>query len=466
MKIKSYGNILILLLLFMCHSCDNNNSHKDVKESVVVSTDDLNDIINRGKLRVITIESAFSYYIDSNGDECGYDYDLSRNFADYLDVDYELVLASNATDMIHKLLSGEGDLIAFRLHMSENNLQYLSFPDYKEYTNMVVVQRRQKERKNYMLDLIGDTVYTRSESKYANRLRHINEEIGGGIHNICVPDSVTIDKMLLMVSKGEIDYCLVDEDIAETANLRLKNLDYSLHASVKLPKSWAVRQSSPSLLSAINEWRSQLNNKLIRILNNKYILKNSYIASFQVQIPSGAISPYDHYFKKYAETIGWDWRLLAALSFHESRFNADIMSSQGALGLMQIMPKTAAKYGLNQESALDPEKNIEAGVRYIKRLEMIFSTIENKEERIKFVLAGYNAGPGHIFDAMALAEKYGADPKIWFKNVEVYLLLKNQEKYFTDDVCKHGYFRGKHTVEYVHNVYDTYNRYCKINEKK
>ena len=91
---------------------------------------------------------------------------------------------------------------------------------------------------------------------------------------------------------------------------------------------------------------------------------------------------------------------------------------------------------------------------------MIFSSIENKEERIKFILAGYNAGPGHIFDAMALAEKYGANPNIWFGNVETYLLLKNQEEYYNDSVCKHGFFRGKHTVEYVHDVYDTYYIYC------
>lgn len=325
---------------------------------------------------------------------------------------------------------------------------------------MVVVQRRQKERVGTILDLRGDTIYTRSESKYAMRLRHINEEIGGGIINVCVPDSVSIDKMLLMVSKGEIDYCLVDEDIAKTANLKLKNLDCTLNASVKLSKSWAVRNTSDSLLTVLNEWRRTLKPKLIKILDNKYLFNNSYIQSFQVEIPAGAISPYDEYFKQYSEVIGWDWRLLASLAYHESRFNPNIMSSQGALGIMQIMPKTAAKFGLDEVSALDPERNIEAGVRYIKRLEMIFSSIENKEERIKFILAGYNAGPGHIFDAMALAEKYGANQNIWFGNVETYLLLKNQEEYYNDSVCKHGFFRGKHTVEYVHDVYDTYYKYC------
>ena len=459
MKYKSFGLIILLISVSILFSCKKSDTEITM-EDIVMSSDDLSDIIKRGKLRVITLESAYSYFVDAKGDECGYDYDLSRNFADYLDLDYELIVASNVEDMINKLLVGEGDMIAFRIHASEENLRYLSFTEYKDYSNMVVVQRRQKERVGTILDLRGDTIYTRSESKYAMRLRHINEEIGGGIINVCVPDSVSIDKMLLMVSKGEIDYCLVDEDIAKTANLKLKNLDCTLNASVKLSKSWAVRNTSDSLLSVLKEWRRTLKPKLIKILDNKYLFNNSYIQSFQVEIPAGAISPYDEYFKQYSEVIGWDWRLLASLAYHESRFNPNIMSSQGALGIMQIMPKTAAKFGLDEVSALDPERNIEAGVRYIKRLEMIFSSIENKEERIKFILAGYNAGPGHIFDAMALAEKYGANPNIWFGNVETYLLLKNQEEYYNDSVCKHGFFRGKHTVEYVHDVYDTYYKYC------
>ena len=459
MKYKSFGLIILLISVSILFSCKKSDT-EIIMEDIVMSSDDLSDIIKRGKLRVITLESAYSYFVDAKGDECGYDYDLSRNFADYLDLDYELIVASNVEDMINKLLVGEGDMIAFRIHASEENLRYLSFTEYKDYSNMVVVQRRQKERVGTILDLRGDTIYTRSESKYAMRLRHINEEIGGGIINVCVPDSVSIDKMLLIVSKGEIDYCLVDEDIAKTANLKLKNLDCTLNASVKLSKSWAVRNTSDSLLSVLNEWRRTLKPKLIKILDNKYLFNNSYIQSFQVEIPAGAISPYDEYFKQYSEVIGWDWRLLASLAYHESRFNPNIMSSQGALGIMQIMPKTAAKFGLDEVSALDPERNIEAGVRYIKRLEMIFSSIENKEERIKFILAGYNAGPGHIFDAMALAEKYGANPNIWFGNVETYLLLKNQEEYYNDSVCKHGFFRGKHTVEYVHDVYDTYYKYC------
>ncbi len=460
MNHKSLDFILLLSILFIFFSCNTQNKEEVDMDNIIMSSDDLTDILKRGKLRVITLQSAFSYYVDTKGNECGYDYDLSRNFADYLDLEYELIVADNVEDMINKLVVGEGDMIAFRVHISGKNLEYLSFPEYREFSNMVVVQRRRKERINSILDLKGDTVYTRSDSKYASRLRHINEEIGGGIINEFVPDSVSIDKMLLMVSSGEIDYCIVDEDIAKTANVKLQNLDYSLQASVKLPKSWAVRKSSDSLLTAINEWRGTLNKSLLRILDNKYIYNNSYIESFQAYIPTGSISPYDEYFKKYSDVIGWDWRLLTSLAYHESRFNPSIMSSQGAMGIMQIMPKTATKFGLDEVTAFDPELNIEAGVRYIKRLEMIFSVIENKEERIKFVLAGYNAGPGHIFDAMALAEKYGANPHVWFNNVEKYLLLKNQEEYYNDSICKHGFFRGKHTVEYVHDVYDTYNKYC------
>jgi membrane-bound lytic murein transglycosylase F len=133
----------------------------------------------------------------------------------------------------------------------------------------------------------------------------------------------------------------------------------------------------------------------------------------------------------------------------------------GAAGLMQLMPRTAANFGLDKQTVFNPEMNIEAGVQYIKSLNLTFRKVENKDERVKFILAGYNSGPAHILDAMALAQKYGKNPQVWFGNVEFFLLKKSEPEFYNDKVVKYGYFRGKQTVSYVHNTLKTFEKYLR-----
>ncbi len=136
-----------------------------------------------------------------------------------------------------------------------------------------------------------------------------------------------------------------------------------------------------------------------------------------------------------------------------------MVSWAGASGIMQLMPRTAGNFGLDRETILDPEKNIEAGVQYIKSLNLAFRRISNKDERIKFILAAYNSGPAHIYDAMKLAEKYGKNPNQWFDNVDVYLMKKNEPEFYNDSVVKFGRFRARETVAYVINTLETYEKY-------
>ena len=105
--------------------------------------------------------------------------------------------------------------------------------------------------------------------------------------------------------------------------------------------------------------------------------------------------------------------------------------------------------------------NVEAGVQYIKSLNLAFRKVENNEERIKFILAAYNSGPAHILDAMALAKKYGKNPHVWFNQVEYFLLKKSEPEFYNDPVVNYGYFRGKETVKYVQSTLDTYEKYLK-----
>ena len=163
--------------------------------------------------------------------------------------------------------------------------------------------------------------------------------------------------------------------------------------------------------------------------------------------------------------LNWDWRLLASISYQESRFNPDVVSWAGAEGLMGIMPNTARKLGVTPHELKDPDTGIRTGVDCLRRFRQGFNTIEDPNEKIKFTLAAYNAGIGHIYDAQRLAEKYGKNPQIWDDNVAEYIRLKNEPEYYNDPVCKHGYLRGSETFAYVKNVLERYAYYKKKTDK-
>ena len=176
---------------------------------------------------------------------------------------------------------------------------------------------------------------------------------------------------------------------------------------------------------------------------------------------TGKVSPYDDLIKKFSTSINWDWRLLASLICQESHFNPNVESYAGAFGLMQIMPETGKNYGIDITSS--PENNVKAGIRYIKWLSSIFSPkISDEKERINFILAAYNAGPGHVLDAMKLAEKNGMDPEKWDGNVAIWLLKKSQPKYYNDTVVKSGYFKGIESVRFVSQIIERYEHYKNI----
>ena len=174
--------------------------------------------------------------------------------------------------------------------------------------------------------------------------------------------------------------------------------------------------------------------------------------------PIFCISPYDSIFRVYADTIGWDWKMLAAVAYVESKFDTSAVSSVGAQGLMQIMPVTARAMGIPEGMEHDPEESVRAAVEYFEYLSHVFRRVP-EEERINFVLASYNAGFGHVQDAMRLAAKYGKNRYVWNDNVESYLRLKNDSVYFTDSLCRNGRFVGTETILFVRRVQHKYGEY-------
>ena len=161
--------------------------------------------------------------------------------------------------------------------------------------------------------------------------------------------------------------------------------------------------------------------------------------------------------KKYADEIGWDWRLLASQAFQESRFNPTARSWAGATGLLQLMPPTAREFGVKDMN--DPEQNVAGAVRFITWLTNYWDDkIPDADERQKFILASYNTGHGHVEDARRLTMKYGDDPNVW-GDVAFWLLQKSKRQYYSDPVVKYGFCRGLEPVTYVSRILDRYDHY-------
>ena len=394
----------------------------------------------------------------------GFQYELAQQFAQSLGLKMEVKVARNVADMERKLINGEGDLIAYNLPITKEGKNRVTYCGNEIITHQVIVQQtgRQTRPLKDVTELIGKEVYVKP-GKYYERLVNLNQELGGGILiKKVTSDSIGVEDLIAQVSEGKIQYTVADNDIARLNATYFPNLNIHLSISFDQRSSWAVRRDCPLLAQAANEW--QKNNatspaytaSMKRYFETSKSLPHSPILSLR----EGKISHYDELFKKYAKKINWDWRLLASLAYKESNFDTTAVSWAGAKGLMQLMPSTAHAMGMPPGKEQNAEESIKAAVKYLGITTKSFMQIP-EPERIHFVLASYNSGIGHVLDAMALAEKYGKKKYVWKDNVEKYILLKSQEEYFTDSVCKYGYFRGTETYTFVRDIMGRYEQYKK-----
>ncbi len=178
------------------------------------------------------------------------------------------------------------------------------------------------------------------------------------------------------------------------------------------------------------------------------------------------LSDYDEDFRKAASIIGYDWTLIAAIAYTESRFDSTAVSEAGACGVMQVMPKTLRGFNIPDSMHMDPKVNIMAATELIRALEKRYRYIRNPKERINFVLASYNAGYGHIQDAMQLAKKNGKNRFVWNNSVDSFLIYKSKPEYYTDSVCRNGQFTGwRETLSFVKKVNRNWKRFERMQQE-
>lgn len=431
---------------------------------------DLDGVRKEGKLRVV-VDYNFTNYFVYRGKPMGFKYEMLRQLAHELDVKLEFVVSNDLEETFRGLETGRFDLAAKNLTVTQERNKRVDFTQPISQTRQVLIQRRQPDKSvapnqlvNSQLELAGKTITVQKHTAFVNRLQNIEEEIGSSI--VVVEDSVAgVEQLVSMVASGEIDYTVCDENIAKLYARYYSNLDVSVPVSFRQNLAWAVRKDAIKLKEYLDNWLNEFQDTdQYKQLQVKYFSAERSVQrsrNIYNSFSKGQISPFDDIIKREAASRNWDWRLVASIIYQESQFDATASSWAGASGLMQLMPETALAFGV--EDATNPEQNIRGGIKLLSWLDsQLKSEISEPEERLKFVLAAYNVGLGHVKDAQRLAHKYGKDPFRWSNNVDFFLLNKSLAKYYSDPVVKWGYARGREPYEFVASVLNNYGHYKNV----
>jgi len=471
---KPASLLLLACALFMTDCSQKGGPGQFTREPEVQL--DLRQIQERGYLQAIVDNNSISYFI-YRGQPMGYEYELLQSLTRHLKVKLKIKVISGIERSVDLLNRGEGDLLAFPLTITKDRTDYLAFTDSQFNTCQVLVQKKpanwrrmpptrvERSLVRNPVDLIGKEVHVMNESSFKDRLEHLSHEIGGNI--VIREDSAAAEteSLIQKVAMGEIQYTVTDQTIGMVNAIYYPNLDVSTVLSLPQQIAWAVRKNSPDLLAAVNGWLAEIKrtNQFANIYAKYFNNPRSsqiVISSEYSSVAGSKISPYDEEIKKEAKRLGWDWRLLASVVYQESNFQPNAESWAGAVGLMQLMPATAEEFGARDR--LNPYQSLRAGVRYLSYLDQLWGKyVKDDNERLRFVLASYNAGLSHIIDARNLAKKYGKNPTRW-EDVESFLRQKSNPRYYQDAVVLAGYCKCEEPVNYVHDILTRYEQYKQL----
>lgn len=416
---------------------------------------DKDGILTRGTLRVAVDNNSSSFYI-YRGRRMGYEYELLLDLGKELGVQVEFVVASDIDEAFTKLEEGRVDLIAMNVQQNDERESFVIFTEAIGSMSTVLVGRE----KLTSWDTLGmDTVVVRKGAVYKSQLEQIKDSLSLDFTILEVQDHE--ETLLDRVYEQELRWTVAEKNVAQTNATYYDELQLGLEVSKEEPVTWALRSTSPNLLQAVNSWLVEKKKVFIPRTYARYFLnsKNQYERTTNAYSSLGGnrISVYDELIQAQAQSLGWDWRLLAALVYKESRFDTTALSYAGAQGLLQLMPVTVERFGVTNPN--DPAESLKGGVKYLQYLDKFWmERVPETNERIKFILASYTIGQGHVDDAWRLTLKYRKNTQSW-QEVSNFLNLKSDPKYYRDPVVKSGYAKGHIAVKYVRDVLALFQSY-------
>jgi len=414
----------------------------------------LDSVKNEGVLRVLTRNSATTYYEGTHG-PAGLEYDLVAGFAEYLGVQLKLETPATLSQVLHKIQAGEADIAAAGLTVTDERKALLNFGiSYQHISPQLVYRVGTRPPKD--LDALHGSLEVVAGSSHAERLRSLREE-----HpelSFQKTNELDSEQLLNLVWEQVIDYTVADSNEVSISRRFYPELRVAFDINPPQPLAWAFPPGKDrSLVDEADEYLKLLkeNGQLDRLLKRYY----AYVSDFDyvgtrryMKHIDQRLPLYQAWFEQAGKETGVDWRLLAAIGYQESQWDPKAVSPSGVRGLMMLTQATMQQMGITK-SRHDAQASIEGGARYIASVKKRIPERIKEPDRSWMALAAYNIGYGHLEDARILAQNDGAAPDKWI-DVKKYLPLLSQKKWYQK--TRYGYARGREPVRYVENVRSYY----------
>ncbi len=408
----------------------------------------LERIKRSGVLRLITNDSINTYYY-YNGQPTGFEYDLAKEFAKFLNVDLDVV-NPGWNNMFAYLEQGKGDFIASGLAITKKRLEKVNFSiPYMSIRQHIIHHKLIFGPKN-IEDLTFRSIDVRRGTSYHSRLEEI--KTSGINFNYILHDNIPTQDLIRMVQDRKIKFTIADNNIAYLNQRYYPDIKIGIPIQKKESLAWAVKKNDLQMLEQINKFFLYANETgILQQILDKYYSNIEDSDPFDLKTFHKRIKTR---FPKYKNTIieesikyDFDWKLIAAVVYQESRFNPNAKSITNVRGLMQVTTMTAEEMGI--ENHLNPSQSVKAGIKYLDKMVQKFDYIEDEYERTLFALASYNIGYGHVIDAMQIAKEMGLVENRW-QNLKTVLPLLSKPDYYKK--TKHGYARGWEPVQYIERI--------------
>jgi len=422
---------------------------------------DLDEMKERKLIRALVTYSKTDFFIH-NGKIKGLQAELLQSYEDYLnkgikkEIDKTKVVYIPVTfdQLIPSLVAGKGDISAALLTATSERKKQIDFTrsKYSEVSE-VIVRHKTAPIISSLEELSGKTILVLKGSSYAEHLHQLNKQPPfreKAIHIIEADSTLLSEDVLEIINAGIYNYTIIDDYKAKLWIKALSNLEIveEISLSKKNSLGWGVRKQTPLLQDSLNEFihsNVKKGSLLGNILIKRYLGSTKRITNPLLDLERDRLIRLLPYFEKYAEKYRLDPLALAAQAYQESQLKQDTRSHKGAIGVMQLLPSTAADPNVNIKGIDKVANNINAGAKYMDFLSRHY--LPSKEitpiNRFLLSLAAYNAGPGNLRKMQKLTTKMGLDPNVWFGNVEIAA----------------GRIIGRETVNYVSNIYKYYTIY-------
>lgn len=397
-------------------------------------TSDWPEIERRGVLRVLVAHDRTNFFV-SEGRLRGMEYELVHQLELELAKDdsgdrpqVDVAFVPVAFDrLLPALLEGHGDVAAAGLTITPERAERVAFTrPYLSDVTEIVVAHEDAPRLEGLDDLAGRTLCLAPDTSYVESVARLNADLDDrGLEPVRVHELVrglTTEDALELVHSGAFDYTVADRHVAELWAGVLDELrpQPELVLAEGEGLAWAVRPDNPELAARLDAFLEENRKGTLigNVLFKRYFATTSWIEDPTPALGEGKLGPYLEPMQRLSAQYGFDWRLIAAQAYQESKLDPKARSSAGAIGLMQLKPATAKDMGFDDIS--DPEDNLHAGVRYMAWLRDTYFDDEALPEpvRVDLALAAYNAGPGRVKRWRAEAPDRGVDPDRWFGELE------------------------------------------------